>query len=125
MAYAAKRPRGLDLALSVLAADEAQVPSSVLDAVIQSRGVVLDELGARAQSFVGGDPEQASLSASVAAARARFANLMLRSIQGAEAVPMAVLDEARREKEDLERTLAERASLLVPKGLTPTLASRT
>src|SRR4029078_967135 len=47
MAYAAKRPRGLDLALSVTAAALPNDASRVFDSVIRSRGVVLDELAAR------------------------------------------------------------------------------
>ena len=47
MAYAAKRPRGLDLALSVTAAAVPNDASRVFDSVIRSRGVVLDELAAR------------------------------------------------------------------------------
>jgi CHAT domain-containing protein len=80
-----------------------------MDAMIQSRGVVLDELAARAQSSVGADPELASLNAAVAATRERFANLMLRSIQGQESVPRTLLDETRQQKEDAERALAEKS----------------
>lgn len=109
MAYAAKRPRGLDLALSVIAAGKVPEPSSVIDAVIQSRGVILDELAARAQSFVGSDPELASLNASVTASRARFANLMLRSVEGQDPVPRTLLEETRQHKEDAERALAEKS----------------
>ena len=49
-AYAARRPRGLDLALSAALA----VPdrhADALDALIRSRGLVLDELAARATCF--------------------------------------------------------------------------
>ena len=109
LAYAAKRPRGLDLALSIAAAGHAPDPAVVLDAVIQSRGVILDELAARAKSAVGADPALASLNAAVAAARERFANLMLRSFEGGEAVPRTLLDDARQQKEDAERALAERS----------------
>ena len=110
MAYAARRPRGLDLALSILSIGHATDSYAAIDAVIQSRGVVLDELAARARSAGGSDPELASLSASVTAARERFANLMLRSLQGEDSVPRAVLDEARQQKEEAERSLAERSA---------------
>ena len=46
----AARPRGLDLALSIAAVNGSLEPAQVLDAVIRSRGVILDELAARAQS---------------------------------------------------------------------------
>lgn len=109
MEYAAKRPRGLDLALSIVAADGGRDPSAVLDSLVQSRGVILDELAARAKSVVGADPDLTALNAAVTVARERFANLMLRSFKGEEAVPRALLDEARQRKEDAERALAERS----------------
>jgi CHAT domain-containing protein/tetratricopeptide (TPR) repeat protein len=109
MAYAVKRPRGLDLALSVVATGRVDEPSQVFDAVIQSRGVILDELAARARSSVGRDPELAALNASLTQARERFANLMLRSMREDESVSRALLDETRQQKEDAERALAERS----------------
>jgi len=110
LAYADKRPRGLDLALSAVAAGASAERASVLDAVIRSRGVVLDELGARAQlTAQSGDPVVASLNAAATAARERFANLMMRSIKGEDPVPRSILDEARTRKEEAERALAERS----------------
>jgi CHAT domain-containing protein len=52
----------------------------------------------------------AALNAAVASARQRFANLIYRSVGGGEAVSPLVIDEARREKEEAERTLAERSA---------------
>jgi CHAT domain-containing protein/tetratricopeptide (TPR) repeat protein len=112
MAYAAKRPKGLDLALSIAAAGHAPEPSAVVDAVIQSRGVVLDELAARARSAAGSDPELASLNVTLVAARQRFANLMLRSVQDGESVPRTLLDETRQLKEHAERAMAERSVVI-------------
>jgi CHAT domain-containing protein/tetratricopeptide (TPR) repeat protein len=109
LAYADKRPRGLDLALSVMAAGKPSSADAVMDAVVRSRGVVLDELAARAQSARGTDGELAPLNAAVASARERFANLMLRSLKGEEPVPRPVLDEARNRKEAAERALAEQS----------------
>jgi CHAT domain-containing protein/tetratricopeptide (TPR) repeat protein len=109
MAYADKRPRGLDLALSVVAAGEIFEVSRVFDSVIRSRGVILDELIARAQSTGSTEPELASLNAALTKARQRFANLMFRSLRGEDPVPQAVLDEARQEREDAERALAARS----------------
>jgi CHAT domain-containing protein/tetratricopeptide (TPR) repeat protein len=112
LAYADKRPRGLDLALSALADGRVDSRHDVLDAVIRSRGVVVDELGARAhQTAQSADPVLASLNASASAARGRFANLMMRSLKGDDPVPRAILDEARSTKEDAERALAERSAL--------------
>jgi CHAT domain-containing protein len=109
MAYAARRPRGLDLALSVVAGGHADNAAAVFDAVIRSRGVILDELAARAQSAAGAETAVADLNKAMAAARERFANLMMRSIQDGS-VPAPLLDEARRQKEDAERALAEQSA---------------
>jgi CHAT domain-containing protein/tetratricopeptide (TPR) repeat protein len=108
MAYAAARPRGLDLALSV----PSSPPESdrVLDMAIRTRGVILDELAARAKTAsANDDPEVAALNRTMLAARQRFATLMLRSIQGEEAVPISSLDAARQQKEDAEQALVERS----------------
>ena len=48
-AYAARLPRGLDVAFSALAGNRPSTPSTALDALIQSRGVLLDEFAARAR----------------------------------------------------------------------------
>ena len=109
MAYAAKRPRGLDLALSIVAAGRAPEVAGTFDSVIRSRGVILDEIAARARSAAGADPALTPLNAAVRSARERFANLMLRSLEGEEAVPRDMLDEARRRKEEAEAALAERS----------------
>jgi CHAT domain-containing protein/tetratricopeptide (TPR) repeat protein len=106
MAYAAKRPRGLDLALSVTAAAVANDASRVFDSVIRSRGVVLDELAARRIASYSGTGQNAGVTATATAARQRFANLVVRSL--VEPVPRALLEDARRQKEDAERLLAER-----------------
>jgi len=109
MEYAAARPRGLDLALSVAAGDPMLNAARLFDIVIRARGVILDELAARAQATsANSDPGVASLNASMLTARRRFATLMLRSLEGDDAVPTRLLDEARQQKEDAERALAER-----------------
>ncbi|HEY7185473.1 MAG TPA: CHAT domain-containing tetratricopeptide repeat protein [Vicinamibacterales bacterium] len=105
MAYADKRPRGLDLALSITAAGVVPDPSRVFDAFIQSRGLVLDELAARARSANGRDGRVGALNTKLIAARQRFANLVVRSLR--EPVPRALLDEARQQKEEAERAVAE------------------
>jgi CHAT domain-containing protein/tetratricopeptide (TPR) repeat protein len=106
MTYAAKRPRGLDLSLSIaekLHSDHARV----FDAVIRSRGVILDEFAAaRRRATSSSDPEVASLMAASTAARQRFANLVMRSLQ--EPVSRELLDEARKQKDEAERALAAR-----------------
>jgi CHAT domain-containing protein/tetratricopeptide (TPR) repeat protein len=106
MSYAAKRPRGLDLALSVTAAAVPNDASRVFDSLIRSRGVVFDELAARRIASYSGTAQDAGVTATAIAARQRFANLVVRSLL--EPVPRALLDEARKQKEDAERLLAER-----------------
>jgi CHAT domain-containing protein/tetratricopeptide (TPR) repeat protein len=107
--YAEKRPKGLDLAVSLVAAGTVSDSSPVADSVVQSRGVILDESGARVRAATASDPELASLNAAIGSARERFANLMLRSVQGEESVPRTLLDRTRQEKEDAERALAQRS----------------
>jgi CHAT domain-containing protein len=77
----------------------------VFDAVIQSRGLVLDELAARARFANGRDGRVGALNSRLIAARQRFANLVVRSLR--EPVPRALLDEARQQKEEAERAIAE------------------
>ena len=84
----------------------------MLDALIQSRGVLLDEFAARARAAAGGDSELSGLSALVLTARVRFANLMLRSVSGLETVPSAMMEEARLQKEEAERQVAERSAVV-------------
>jgi CHAT domain-containing protein/tetratricopeptide (TPR) repeat protein len=109
LAYADKRPKGLDVALSIVAARRVGDPFRLFDGVIQSRSVILDEIASRARSAVGSDPQLASLNAALIAARQRFANLMLRSVDEGDSVQRGMLDEARQQKEDAERALAERS----------------
>jgi CHAT domain-containing protein len=109
MSFAAERPRGLDLALSIVAAGDVADASPIFESVIQSRGVILDELAARAR-LMSADPASSALNASLVSSRQRFANLMLRSLQGRDAVPRELLDQARQQKEDAERAMAERSA---------------
>jgi CHAT domain-containing protein/tetratricopeptide (TPR) repeat protein len=107
MAYAAKRPKGLDLALSLAAAGVTSDHAAILDALVRSRGVILDELAARSRVAAAADSELAPRFAAAVQARQRFANLMVRSLQDSSSVPRAMLDEARQQKEEAERSLAE------------------
>jgi CHAT domain-containing protein len=112
MEYASARPRGLDLALSVVADDHLETAGpQALDAVIQSRGIVLDELAARARFVSGADAKTASIAVSLADAQRRFAGLMLRGLGGQLAEP-AVLERVRQEKEDAEEALAAQSAAL-------------
>ena len=107
LAYASKRPRGLDLALSTVGQSDVNL-AAIFEVAIRSRGVVLDEFVARSRSRSLVDPESAALHATVDGARQRFANLVVRSLS--EAVPRVLLDQARSEKEEAERALAEQSA---------------
>jgi CHAT domain-containing protein len=112
LAYADARPKGLDVALSIIAAGGGERRPQVFDGVLQSRSLILDEIASRARSAAGTDPELASLNTAVVAARQRFANLMLRSVSERDSVKRALLDEARQQKEDAERALADRSAVV-------------
>ncbi|MEO8260155.1 MAG: CHAT domain-containing protein [Acidobacteriota bacterium] len=112
LAYADARPKGLDVALSIVAAGGVEQPAGVFDGVLQSRSLILDEIASRARAAAGSDPEMAALNSAALAARQRFANLMLRSVSDGEAVKRTLLDEARQEKEDAERALADRSAVV-------------
>ena len=105
LAYAAKRPQALDLALSIAAATTAPVPAAVFDAVILSRGVILDELAGRVRAVNPSDARTAGLMMTASDARQRYANLVVRSMH--ESVPRALIEEARLRKEAAEEALAQ------------------
>jgi CHAT domain-containing protein len=110
--YASVRAAGLDLALSVVSPDEPQAVRRTWDSLVRSRALVLDEMAARHRSVAGaGDPEVAALESRLASASARFANLMVRG-PGKDPVDRyrALLEEARREREDAEEELAGRSA---------------
>jgi CHAT domain-containing protein/tetratricopeptide (TPR) repeat protein len=109
MEFASARPRGLDLALSVGAVGRASADNTatILDSVIRSRGVILEELAARARPAA--DPQIAPLLSKLSTARARLANLTMRIAQGG-LVDSTVLEEARKQKEDAESAVAEQSA---------------
>jgi CHAT domain-containing protein/tetratricopeptide (TPR) repeat protein len=108
LAYAARRPAGLDIAVSI-AADQLPSRRDAFDATIRSRGLVLDEFATRAVANDVSDPGVAGLYSAATAARERFANLVVRSLR--EVVPRALLDQAQEQKEQAERELAEHGAI--------------
>jgi CHAT domain-containing protein len=111
LSYAAKRPRALDLALS-LADPDHQADRRVLDALVRSRALVLDEMAARRRvSTDAARPEVAPLWAALASSRQRLANLVVRGPSDRQPQQyVALVEEARREKELAERALAEKSA---------------
>jgi CHAT domain-containing protein/tetratricopeptide (TPR) repeat protein len=110
LTYAARRPKGLDLALSIAASDSSPDAAQVFESAIRSRSVVLDELAARAQAAQTSDPGLTASTATLFAARQRFANLMMRNYTEPGSVPLTMLEDARKQKEDAEAALAERST---------------
>ncbi len=105
--YAAARPRGLDLILSLSGSLPEAVPMA-LDGLIRSRALVLDEIAARQSgrrvANEGTDPRGALTSA-----QQRLANLMVRGPGPmSPAQYKAVMEAARRESELAEQALARR-----------------
>lgn len=111
--YAATRPRGLDTALSILATGEATgaEPDRVFDQVVQSRAAVLDEIAGRQRATDNEGPELRQLRASLASARQRLANIVIRGPESMELDRYnALVDRARQQKEEAERALAARST---------------
>ncbi|HET9830084.1 MAG TPA: CHAT domain-containing tetratricopeptide repeat protein, partial [Vicinamibacterales bacterium] len=104
MTFAAQRPHSLDLALSTVAGGHADDITPIVDAVVRSRGVVLNELAARAHDQ---KATNSALGTALLKARQRYANLAMRSLDGSDPTLLKLLDEARREKEQAERALVE------------------
>ncbi len=84
---------------------------SVWDAVVRSRALVLDEMAARHSGvFRSSDPEVARLAKDLGQARERLARIVVRGSGEEPKRYIALLEEARKEKERAERTLAEKSS---------------
>ena len=107
--YAASRPRGLDLALSLMSSVEDQ--TKVLDALILGRSLTLDEIGARHRVPVDGESALTPLWVTLASTRQRLANLVVRGPDDRRPEQYAALvQEARQAKEYAERQLAEQSA---------------
>lgn len=103
--YVSLRPQALDLAIA-LAAD-ANDQRAAFDALIRSRGLVLDELAARAQAGHDDPAVAPDVMKRFISARQRYANLTVQSLR--ETVPRDRLDAARDEAESAERLVAEQS----------------
>ncbi len=110
--YAATRQRGLDLALSSASGSQEPVATAILDALVRSRALVLEEMSQRHATVRGLENarSKATLS-SVIGARQQFANLVVRGT-GSD-LPRGyreLLDDGRREMEAAERELAAQSA---------------
>ena len=111
LGYAAKRPKGMDLALS-LSSTEPQATALTLDALIRGRALVLDEMAARRREATEASvPDVAPLWRTLTSARQRLANLIVRGPgeQRSEQY-LRLVEDARREEELAERALAEKSA---------------
>jgi CHAT domain-containing protein/tetratricopeptide (TPR) repeat protein len=114
LAYASKRPSGLNLILSLVAGplrSNTESLTQAADAVIKSRGLVLEEVASRLLLLrTDKGDEFAPVWASWLSARQRLANLAVRG-EGERTVSgyRELLDETRREAEKAERALAEKS----------------
>ena len=111
LAYAAKRPKGLDLALSVSASDP-RATTRLLDASIRGRALILDEMAARRhQGADASRPEVEPFWRTLTSARQRLANLVVRGPTDQQQEKyLELVEDARREKEIAERALAEKSA---------------
>jgi tetratricopeptide (TPR) repeat protein/CHAT domain-containing protein len=109
--YAATRSSGLDWALTIAAQGAGGAEAErAWDALVRSRAVILDEMAARARSLVGRDAASQSLVEAWQASRERYATLALRGAAGEEVSRYrGLVEEARRESEASERSLAEKS----------------
>jgi len=114
LTYAASRDSGLDVMLSLateLPPKVAGLGSRAWDAVVRARALVLDEMGRRFGAIESSsDPELARLNAQLSAARQRLARLTVRGSGESDAEQhRQFLEQARKEKEQAERELADRS----------------
>jgi CHAT domain-containing protein/tetratricopeptide (TPR) repeat protein len=110
--YAAQRPKGLDLSLSLMAPEtDGSDVDRVFDGLIRSRGLLLDEMAWRRHlSTDATRPDLAPLWTTLVSARQRFANLFIRGVSQQDPQrSKALLDEARRQREEAERAFADRS----------------
>lgn len=107
LAYANQHRSALDLALSLALEPEIDDPTlraAAWDAVIRSRGLVLNEMASRRQLLSTGDPTTALLADALRTAASRYSGLL---IEGPETDSVDEIEAARHELERAERALAE------------------
>jgi CHAT domain-containing protein/tetratricopeptide (TPR) repeat protein len=114
LAYASARVSSLPLLLT-LAADNPKGNAFVqeaFDSLILSRALVFDEMAARHRTIhYSEDPEVKRLNSQLVSARARLSTLVIRGIgDKSPEIYLKLLDEARKEKELAEQSLAEKSS---------------
>jgi CHAT domain-containing protein len=111
--YAAARPVGLDVALTLMARGENGVRGKgapVWDAVVRSRAVVLDEMALRHRRVgASEEPEVAGLIDDLVAAREQLAKLVVRGPGASQEEYRIEVARARDARDAAERAVAERS----------------
>jgi CHAT domain-containing protein/tetratricopeptide (TPR) repeat protein len=110
--YASVIPSATDLLVLISSREEdASFRAAALDAVVQSRALVLDEMARRRRALpTRDDPEVGSLLTDLARESRILANLAIRGPDGLDpARYQGLLVEARERKEEVERRLADRS----------------
>jgi len=113
LAYASSLPSDLDLMLTVVSTRprDSQMLTETWDAVIQRRGIVLDEMAARHSPTGSDTAENGALIDALGSARQRLATLVVRGIRNdAPDRYRRLLESARADKDRAERALAEKSA---------------
>ena len=114
LTYAAMRPVGLDVALTLLSRAETRTSVSsaaVWEAVVRSRAVVLDEMASRRRTVGTADRTEAGpLVSDLVSKREQLARLVVRGPEGSGEEYRKDLDRAREARDTAERALAERSA---------------
>jgi CHAT domain-containing protein len=114
LAYASSVSSGLDLMLQLSSANpgDRQMSAAAWDAVIRTRGIVLDEMAARHRSASTSESKEiAALVEALASTRQRLADLYVRGVRDDSPERYRLLlEEAIQEEERAERNLAEKSA---------------
>ncbi|MGV8041318.1 MAG: CHAT domain-containing protein [Thermoanaerobaculaceae bacterium] len=125
LAYAGSRPRGLDLALSLVAAGAGSAADleGVLEALVRSRTVVLDEIIARGRPLAGGGAETAMFQKRVAETANELVALLVRGPgrEGPDQYRQG-LAAARERLDEAERAAVSHDPSRAERGPAPTLS---
>ena len=110
VSYGARRPRTLDVALLAMG-EVPTMAAAVLDRVILGRSLVLDEMAGRHRDVLDATAaEVGPLRINLVRARQRLANLVVRGPGSNRPEQyLSLVEDARREKEQAERALAEQS----------------
>ena len=108
LAYAAVRATGCDIALAAgVGSEDPALVRSAWDALLRSRGLVLDEIAFRRQAIASAsDPELVARVDSLRTERSRLASLVARPAGARAAGHLAEIESCARRKERLERRVA-------------------